>query len=386
MIDMVPTGVAMSGAQGQPLQVAINLASAQSNLASEISFRTMADVARDSLPKLRNTVEFIVIASFPLMLIMVIASGHYAGTMLRTYFVMLLLVQLWAPLYAVLNYLVVSTDTNPFNQLIAAYGGNTISNALMVQNMGSSSAAIAGGLTVLVPVIAYYLASRAEVAATAMASSIMQPAMQASQSMASQVAQGNSSMGNVTWGNVSTNNWSSNSADRSTTWTSPQMNTIKGGYGESTAEGGQLTGVKRTPIDPGATLSTKGEQSAQSSIFDRSSSFAAYSRDGSFSVSAGASSSDSNVANFTRSLASELSGQTGGGTERSFTKSGSSGRSSSEGVDNVTNLANRESGALGGSLGVSAGAKAGGTSGKSGAGGQPQGVASGVADRLPRGA
>jgi len=245
MIDMVPKGVALAGASGQPLQVAMNLASSQANMASDINYKSMATVARDALPKVRNTVEFIIIASFPLMLIMVIAAGHYAGSMLRTYFVMLLWVQLWAPLYAVLNYLVISTDTNPLNQLITAYGGNTIASAGLIQEFGSSSSAIAGGLTVLVPIIAYYLASRAEIAATSMVSSLMQPAQQAGGAMAAQAAQGNVSMGNVSWGNVSTNNASSNKDDRSIGMVGASTMKTSDAYGGTSYQGDGSGGVTR---------------------------------------------------------------------------------------------------------------------------------------------
>ena len=111
---------------GHPLATATALAKAQGNLSSEINYRTMAEIAKDALPKVRNSLEFIILASFPLIFIMVLATGHMAGTILRSYLTLLVWIQLWAPISAVMNYLIIHTDSHPMNQIIAEYGANTI--------------------------------------------------------------------------------------------------------------------------------------------------------------------------------------------------------------------------------------------------------------------
>ena len=72
-----------------PLAMASNLAKSQGNLASEINYRTMAQIAKDALPKVRNALEFVILASFPLIFIMMIALGHMSMMLLRSYLTLL---------------------------------------------------------------------------------------------------------------------------------------------------------------------------------------------------------------------------------------------------------------------------------------------------------
>ena len=75
-----------------PAALAVALSRAQGNLASEINYRTMASIARDALPKIRNAVEFVVIALFPVLALLSLASGAAAGVLLRGYISLLLTV------------------------------------------------------------------------------------------------------------------------------------------------------------------------------------------------------------------------------------------------------------------------------------------------------
>ena len=188
---------------GHPLATATALAKAQGNLSSEINYRTMAEIAKDALPKVRNSLEFIILASFPLVFIMVLAVGHMAGTILRSYFTLLIWIQLWAPISAVMNYLIIHTDSHPMNQIIAEYGANTIYAANLIREAGASSQAIAGFLTILAPVIAFAIAKGSDFATAQLAASVMAPAQSAAQSQGASLTSGNISLGNTSWGNVS---------------------------------------------------------------------------------------------------------------------------------------------------------------------------------------
>ena len=77
MLTALPRGMASIAAQaGAPLDLAAKYSASQANLTSEINYRTLARLAEHSLPKIRNCVEFIVIAAFPLMLLL---SDPYAS-------------------------------------------------------------------------------------------------------------------------------------------------------------------------------------------------------------------------------------------------------------------------------------------------------------------
>lgn len=259
---------------GHPLATATALAKAQGNLSSEINYRTMAEIAKDALPKVRNSLEFIILASFPLVFIMVLAVGHMAGTILRSYFTLLIWIQLWAPISAVMNYLIIHTDSHPMNQIINEYGANTIYAANLIREAGASSQAIAGFLTILAPVIAFAIAKGSDFATAQLAASVMAPAQSAAQSQGASLTSGNISLGNTSWGNVSTNNIGGNKSDRSMGYTDSTISQTTSAYGSVTRSGtGAVTGMSMTPVSMGVSsavsMSEANSQSATSSMSNR---------------------------------------------------------------------------------------------------------------------
>lgn len=179
-----------------PLAVATKLAKAQGNLASELNYQTMSQIAQDALPKVRNALQFVIMAAFPLILIMVVATGHMAASILRNYLTLLIWIELWAPISSVINYLMIHVDAHPINQIIQQYGANSIMAATLIRETGASSQAIAGYLMILAPVIAFAIAKGSDIASAQMVGSMMAPAQSAAQSQGSTLAQGNITLGN----------------------------------------------------------------------------------------------------------------------------------------------------------------------------------------------
>lgn len=297
---------------GHPLATATALAKAQGNLSSEINYRTMAEIAKDALPKVRNSLEFIILASFPLVFIMVLAVGHMAGQILRSYFTLLIWIQLWAPISAVMNYLIIHTDSHPMNQIISEYGANTIYAANLIREAGASSQAIAGFLTILAPVIAFAIAKGSDFATAQLAASVMAPAQSAAQSQGASLTSGNISLGNTSWGNVSTNNVSGNKSDRSMGYTDSGISQTTSAYGSVTRSGtGAVTGMTMTPVSIGvSTAMSMGESGSTSATSSMSNSFG-YSDSIQALRSYTTQTSDKAIAGFTRLLNTTLSNQSG---------------------------------------------------------------------------
>lgn len=263
MLSALPRGLESIARQaGAPLDLAVKFSSASANLSSEINYRTLAKLAEQSLPKIRNCVEFIVIAAFPLMLVLMIAAGSAAGVVFRSFFVLLIWVQLWAPLFAVANYLMITVDANPMNRLIAESGGSTLQAADLIREAGSSSQAIAGSLTLLIPMIAFALAKGSDMAFVSMASGLMAPAQGAASSAANQAGSGNFNAGNVSLGNTSRNSESANKSDLSARWSDPYASRTQTAYGTVTRDqDGTVVGMQRTAIDLGVSSSGSLTQS-----------------------------------------------------------------------------------------------------------------------------
>ncbi len=225
LMDATTNGVSLSGASGNSLAMAMNMAVSQANLTSTINYRAMAEIAKDMLPKLRSAIEFLVIAAFPFVFLMVLTAGSKAGPIIKGYLITLAWVQLWPPLYAAVNYLVVMADASPMTQLIVAEGGNSLMSIELIRQFGASSQDVAGMLTMSVPLLAYAIAKSGEVATTAMIGNVMGPPTSTAQQMGGQLAAGNVNGGNLTWGTSATNNVSANGFDRSMRYQSPDTAT-----------------------------------------------------------------------------------------------------------------------------------------------------------------
>lgn len=220
LMTAVPEGVLRTaGKDGSPIAASVQLSKSQGNMASEIAFRTMSEIASAFLPKLRNILEFIVIAAFPIVFLLVVAMGPSGGIVIRAYFTLFVWLMLWAPLAAVVNYLLVHIDANPMNRLVEQFGGVTMQSADLIRDLGASSQAMAGYLMLLIPVISFMLARASEMSASSLASSMMAPAGSAAQAQSANLAMGNISGGNASLGNVSAGNTNMHKTDMSDSFT-----------------------------------------------------------------------------------------------------------------------------------------------------------------------
>lgn len=316
----------VSALAGHPLATATALAKAQGNLSSEINYRTMAEIAKHALPKVRNSLEFIILAAFPLIFIMMLAAGHMAGTILRSYFTLLIWVQLWAPISAVMNYLIIHTDSHPMTQIINEYGANTIYAANLIREAGASSQAIAGFLTILAPVIAFAIAKGSDFATAQLAASVMAPAQSAAQAQGASLTAGNISLGNTSWGNVSTNMQSANKSDLSTGFTNSGTLHTASAYGSVTRTAdGTVTGMSMTPVSMGVSSAiSMGEAASQGAHSSFTNSFG-FSESVQALRSFSTQTADKSMAGFTRLLNTAVSRQSRlQSTESSSTQLGES--------------------------------------------------------------
>lgn len=232
LMTAVPEGVLRTaGKDGSPIAASVQLSKSQGNMASEIAFRTMSEIASAFLPKLRNILEFIVIAAFPIVFLLVVAMGPSGGIVIRAYFTLFVWLMLWAPLAAVVNYLLVHIDANPMNRLVEQFGGVTMQSADLIRDLGASSQAMAGYLILLIPVVSFMLARASEMSASSLASSVMAPAGSAAQAQSANLAMGNISGGNASLGNVSAGNTNMHKTDMSDSFTAGSVSKNNTPYG-----------------------------------------------------------------------------------------------------------------------------------------------------------
>lgn len=238
MMSAIPDAtMTLAAKTGQaPLSAGVAIARSQGNLASEINYRTLSEMARSALPKLRNILEFTVIGLWPIVFLMMIGTGSGGAMVCRAYFTLLISVGLWAPITAIINYMTVHLDAEPLNRLVDQAGGVTLAAASMIRDGGASSQAMAGSLMWLVPVLAYAVAKGSDMALTAVTSSVLSPAASAAQAQGSQLAMGNVSAGNASVGNVSSNSVSANKTDASSSWSSQNLHESSISYGTASMD------------------------------------------------------------------------------------------------------------------------------------------------------
>lgn len=242
------------------LSLAVGLAQAQGNLASEINYRTMAKIGADFLPKARNGFEIIVIGLFPVVVLIALVSGNFMGAILKSYLMILIALELWPCAASLVNFLMVERDAGVFTALLEAYGADSIAAAALIRETGASSQAVAGALMMAVPVVCYMIVCGGAVAIGQMTGTLISPAQSAAQSQGVGLAAGNITQGNASVGNVSANNVSANKSDGSIRATTSQTVVTQSAFGSVTrGEGGILTGMSRTSVNLGVSA-----QSAQS--------------------------------------------------------------------------------------------------------------------------
>jgi conjugal transfer mating pair stabilization protein TraG len=288
------TGKTIGQLMNDPSAVQAGLGEAIATQSANTSYRVMARMAQESLPVIRNAVELVIMGVFPIMLIIIIIAGSKGGAVLKSYVMMMLWVQLWAPIYAIINYIGTMQSAKSQKASLAGIDGVAIENAAALLNTTLSGEAVAGLLCISVPMIALALIKGGEMAATGMVTSLMSPGSSAAQSAGAQAGTGNVSMGNTSWGNYSANNSGSNKTDNSFGYTSPDRAQVTTAYGSAVGSGAD-----------GAWTSGKANRSNLAEVsFDTG-------------VKAGASSSSGTDAGLTKGMDTGKTNSVGGGYTQS---------------------------------------------------------------------
>jgi conjugal transfer mating pair stabilization protein TraG len=227
-------------------QAALGSAIAASNANS--SYAVMARIGQETLPMIRNAIELVIIGIFPIAFLLVIVAGAKGGTVLKTYVMGMFWVQLWAPLYAIVNYVGSMSAARSMRASMEGIDGIAIQNAAALLNTTISMEAIAGMLTIIVPMIAFAVVKGGEVAMSGIASSIMGPATTAAQKSGEQVGSGNVSLGNTSWGNHTAYIASANQSDMSLRWQSPSTYKIGEKGGSFTGNEDGVTGIQKDQV------------------------------------------------------------------------------------------------------------------------------------------
>jgi conjugal transfer mating pair stabilization protein TraG len=183
-----------------PAAMVLAVGRAQAVAQQNAAWLNNGKVAEQALPVFRNVIEALTYALFPLMvLLLLLTSGRETMLAFKGYATILIWIQLWPPLYAVLNYM--ASIYAAYDLAAAADIGSgtkalSLQTASVIYSGAISGEAVVGYLAISIPFIAWAALKRMESFGTALIGGLsgLQGVLSANTGAA---ATGNVNMGNV---------------------------------------------------------------------------------------------------------------------------------------------------------------------------------------------
>jgi hypothetical protein len=215
MINMYEDAeIAIASQMNNTAAVQIALAKAQAETSMAAQYATTAKIAETLLPQVRNVLEILIFAMFPFVVLMMLLVGIGGWAVLKQYCFAVFWLQLWAPLYAILNFVMTNSTARQMKAALADTTGITMGNVSALQSISIEAHHIAGMLSISIPLLAWAIVKGAEMGGSSMLGGTFSTAQKSADTAAGSVASGNvnvgnAGVGNATWGTNSSSNWSS---------------------------------------------------------------------------------------------------------------------------------------------------------------------------------
>jgi conjugal transfer mating pair stabilization protein TraG len=183
-----------------PAAMVLAVGRAQAVAQMNATWLNYGKVAEQALPVFRNVIEALTYALFPMfVLLLLLTSGRETMMAFKGYAAILIWIQLWPPLYAILNYM--ASIYAAYDLAAGADLGNgskalALQTASVIYSRAVSGEAIVGYLAISIPFVAWAALKRMENFGTAMVGGLsgLQGAITGATSSS---AMGNTSLGNV---------------------------------------------------------------------------------------------------------------------------------------------------------------------------------------------
>lgn len=201
LLNVIEDASLLAAAQnGDATAMLMGLSRAQALAQTNATWKSYAKIAEQALPVVRNVIESMLYGMFPVVvMLLLLTHGRETVRAFGNYAEILIWIQLWPPLYAILNY--VGTIYAQMDLAASAYtqgGGHglTLQTRAVLDATALSSQAVVGYLTIAVPMLAWSLLKRMETFGSVMVGGLS--ALQGT--LASSV--GGAAVGNVSIGNT----------------------------------------------------------------------------------------------------------------------------------------------------------------------------------------
>ena len=238
-----------------------NFAARRAYLQQRTTYETLGAMAGETLPIMKAVLEAIVYSFFLFVIPLSLLPSGYKYLM--TWGQSLLWLQMWAPLYAVLNYIMtMAARSKTLDALsISNEAGVTIASSIGLANMNADITAMAGYLAMSIPFLSLALVKGVG-SFVHMASHLGNVSQGAASMAANEVTSGNLSFGNVSQGNSQISNSSMLNHSNAASYKGSSAH-IQDGRSEITtmADGSQVLNVGSSNLP--VSLNVAESQSAQ---------------------------------------------------------------------------------------------------------------------------
>ncbi|MCE3237353.1 MAG: hypothetical protein K0R24_334 [Gammaproteobacteria bacterium] len=221
MANAIQRGIVSMGAKLDAAAAIESYAFTRAQEQKRLTMKTLGDMAAHWLPLMKNVFEAIMYGSF--IFIVLLSVFPFGGFVVKNYLYTLLWIQLWAPLYAIIN-LTISYYGALQSTAIAKHGISLKVMSSLLQ-INSDISTLAGYLTLSVPFLSAGLVKGMASTFTQLAQYIGGVTQSSAAMGAGEAVSGNISFGNTNVGNHSAFNMSSNHIDTSGRFSSNMITT-----------------------------------------------------------------------------------------------------------------------------------------------------------------
>lgn len=165
-------------------------------------YQNIGSLASDSLVSMRAVLEAFICGVFIIIVPLCYLPGGL--TYIKTWMMMTIWIQLWPPLYAILNYIMqVSAQSHAksiFYNLSNEFQGLSIFTSIGLQNLNEDIHAMSGYLSMSIPCIAFFILQGGMYSINQLSGMLSSPAQSAGNSAATELSSGNYSLASTNFG------------------------------------------------------------------------------------------------------------------------------------------------------------------------------------------
>ena len=230
------------------------------------TYQVLGSLAGNSLVTIRAVVEALIYASFVLIVALCLLPG--GGKFLLTWIFLNVWIQLWPPMYAILNYIMLSVSSSHVTSMLSGLHGDqlglSIFTSVGLRNFHEDVHALSGYLSASIPFLTYAILQGGSQSVSHIVGSLMTPAHSAATTAASEQASGNYSFANTNFGQMSYGNTSSLQTNTAPNLTTGYFSENQGDHSTIFAPSGPILNQSASNLVDSLTLDKTLSESLQS--------------------------------------------------------------------------------------------------------------------------